>query len=58
MQIEIHKRIVISLNKVINYLWREEYDHWEEEGTPDNHIFHSINDVKNWLEFHTKQGEK
>ena len=39
-----------DLQKVVNYLWRDEYNHWEEDNNPEDHIFHPINNIKNWIE--------
>jgi len=38
-----------SLVNVINYMWQDEKDNWEEIGCPDNHIFHEVNNIKNWI---------
>jgi len=49
---QFNKAIVNSIEKVVDYLWREEYNHWEEEKNPQNHIFHSVNTLRNWLHNH------
>ena len=38
-----------DLQKIIDYMWEIEYDHWEEENNPEEHIFHAFNSVKNYL---------
>ena len=38
-----------SLQRIIDMHWSVEKDHWEELGTPDDHIFNAFNDVKNYL---------
>jgi hypothetical protein len=44
-----------SLIKVIEMYWQVERVHWEEEGTPENHIFLHFNYLKNWIRGeHTK----
>ena len=35
--------------KIVNYMWRDEYNDWEELDNPDDHIFHAVNSIKNWL---------
>ena len=39
-----------SLQKIVDYMWRDEFKDWEEKDNPDDHIFHAINNIKNWLE--------
>ena len=39
-----------DLQKIIDMMWKEEFDHWEENACPEDHIFHSLNNIKNWLE--------
>ena len=39
-----------DLQKIIDMMWREEFDHWEENACPEDHIFHALNNIKNWLE--------
>tara|TARA_R100000234_G_C4864522_1_gene120635 strand:+ start:229 stop:435 length:207 start_codon:yes stop_codon:yes gene_type:complete len=43
------ERIITDLEKLVEYMWAEENKHWEEEGNPQDHIFQSINNVKNYL---------
>ena len=43
------ERIITDLEKLVEYMWAEEHKHWEEEGNPQDHIFQSINNVKNYL---------
>ena len=43
------ERIIKDLEKLVEYMWAEENKHWEEEGNPQDHIFQSINNVKNYL---------
>jgi len=38
-----------DLRKVVKYLYDIEQHDWEEKGNPDDHIFHSFNNVKNYL---------
>ena len=51
-KIYFNKAIVNAIEKVIDYICREEYNHWEEENNPEHHIFHSVNELKNWLNNH------
>ena len=45
----LSKKTMNSLVNVINYMWQDEKDNWEEIGCPDNHIFHEVNNIKNWI---------
>ena len=38
-----------NLQKIVDYMWRDEYKDWEEKDNPDDHIFHAFNNIKNWL---------
>ena len=38
-----------DLKQLVDYMWNNEFKHWEEDGNPQNHIFHAINNVKNYL---------
>ena len=38
-----------DLEKLVNHMWQEEYNHWEESANPEDHIFHAVNNVKNYL---------
>ena len=38
-----------SLQRIIDMYWSVEKDHWEELGTPDDHIFIDFNNTKNYL---------
>ena len=38
-----------DLRKVVKYLYDIERHDWEEKGNPEDHIFHSFNNVKNYL---------
>ena len=38
-----------NLQKIVDYMWQDEYKDWEELDNPDDHIFHAINNIKNWL---------
>ena len=39
----------IDIDKIVEYIWKIEYDDWEEKENPEDHIFHSINNMKNYL---------
>ena len=43
------KELFEDLRKVVKYLYDIERHDWEEKGNPDDHIFHSFNNVKNYL---------
>ena len=43
------KEIFADLRKVVKYLYDIEQHDWEEKGNPGDHIFHSFNNVKNYL---------
>ena len=38
-----------DLNRIVVMYWQEERNHWDSTDTPEDHIFHSINNVKNYL---------
>jgi hypothetical protein len=38
------------LIKVIDYVYEDEQRHWEEEGQPDNHIFTSVRQLRDWAD--------
>ena len=38
-----------ALQTIVDYLWREEYNDWEEKDNPEDHIFLAVNSIKNWL---------
>ena len=42
-------KIDIDLEKLITMYWQIEKDHWEENDNPEDHIFHSFNNIKNYL---------
>ena len=46
-----------DLQKIVDYMWRDEFKDWEEKENPKDHIFHAFNDVKNWLESQRKDNE-
>ena len=51
------ERIITDLEKLVEYMWAEENKHWEEEGNPQDHIFQSINNVKNYLNKESYNGK-
>ena len=44
------KELEKSLQKIVDMFWDIERRDWEEKENPENHIFLSINNIKNWLE--------
>jgi len=38
-----------DLQRLVDMHWDYEKIHWEEEGTPEEHIFHAFNNIKNYL---------
>jgi len=44
------KELEKSLQRIVDYMWQDEYRDWEEKDNLEDHIFHAINDIKNWLE--------
>ena len=42
-------QILEDMDKLVDMYWPEEIRHWEENGNPQDHIFHSWNNIKNWL---------
>ena len=47
-----------DLQKIVDMWWKHEFDHWEESGNPEDHIFNSINNIKNWLEGQRRDNEQ
>jgi len=50
------KKLNESISKVVEYMWENEFTDWEELDNPENHIFHAINELKNYLYFINKEG--
>ena len=48
----------IDIDKIVRYMWQIEYNDWEEKENPEDHIFHSINNIKNWLESLRRNNEQ
>ena len=43
-------KITKDLHRIVNMYWDIEKRHWEEEGSNnDNHIFISLNNVRNYI---------
>ena len=38
-----------KINEVVEYLYEDEKRHWEESESPEEHIFHVINQIKKQL---------
>ena len=47
----IHK----AMKKIIDEYWRLEYEDWEDKNNPEDHIFMSLNSLKNHLEAEHKK---
>ena len=47
-----------NLQKIVDYIWRDEFKDWEEKDNPEDHIFHAINNIKNWLEGQRRDNEQ
>ena len=43
------EQIIKDLERLVDYMYAEELRHWEEDNNPEDHIFHAINNVKNYL---------
>ena len=43
------EQIYKDLDRLVNYMWLNENKDWEELNNPDDHIFHAINNVRNFL---------
>jgi hypothetical protein len=39
----------LDIDKLVEMYWQIEKNHWEEDGNPEDHIFHAINNLKNYL---------
>ena len=39
-----------SIQALVDYLYEDERDHWEENGRPAVHIFTYVKCVEDWLE--------
>lgn len=49
-EVLMDKDILVDIERVVEYLWRDEFKHWEEDDNPQEHVFHSVNNLKNYLE--------
>ena len=38
-----------DLNRIVMMYWHDERNHWDSIDNPEDHIFHSINNIKNYL---------
>lgn len=38
-----------DLQRIVMMYWQEENNHWESTNNAEDHIFHSINNIKNYL---------
>ena len=47
-----------DLKRVVNMFWDIEKRHWEETPDNDNHVLHSLNNIKNWLESLRRNNEQ
>ena len=47
-----------DMHRIVHLLWEKEKERWERNGTPNNHIFISINNMKNYLVAERKREEK
>ena len=46
-----------DLKRVVGMYWDIEKNYWEDSGTDDdNHVFISLNNIKNWLERNKQEG--
>ena len=52
------KNLNKDLKRIVMMYWQEEKDHWESLDTPSDHIFLSLNNVKNYLIGERKANEK
>ena len=57
-KVEKMNEIKNDLQKIVDMWWQHEFDHWEESGNPEDHIFNSINNIKNWLEGQRRDNEQ
>lgn len=49
--------IMKDLKRVVGMYWDIEKNYWEDSGTDDdNHVFISLNNIKNWLERNKQEG--
>jgi hypothetical protein len=39
-----------AVGKVVEYLYRDEHEHWQEHGWPKDHIFRSVKVLACWLD--------
>ena len=48
-KIYINKSLVKDLKYIVDMNWEEERRHWDELGCPDKHVYHSLNNIRNYL---------
>ena len=42
----LKSEILEDIKTIVQYLWEEEYKHWEECGCPNEHIFQKLKNIK------------
>ncbi len=42
----VKPKMLEKIKKVIEYLWVDEENHWEESDCPDKHIFQTLKEIK------------
>ena len=45
----MENKIVKSMQRIVDYLYADEFKHFIENNQPDDHIFVDINNVEKWL---------
>ena len=45
----IDESLVHNLQDIVDMHWEEERKHWDELECPDKHIYHSLNNLRNFL---------
>lgn len=55
----LRPNVLNDINTLIQYLFADEYKHWEECEFPDNHIFHILKRIQENIElYHAPQWRK
>lgn len=47
--IQMTEEEVKAVRAIVDYMWEDENQHWQELEQPENHIFNSVDILKNWL---------
>jgi len=50
MDIPMDQQTRRCLEEVVEYMFDDEYKHWQEDGRPEAHIYNCVETLERWLE--------